>query len=287
MKLCVISDGISRDLDHALEVMTEFGIDHAELQFVWNREIGDHNSQEVTLIKQLLEQHGKKVACLSRHLFAGTTAANRPGDGLHSKHMEDLKRMIGIARTLGSPLVRVMTPKKPTILWGEGGAEVWNAAPDDWDSMLEIMSPAVDLARSEGMTLVVETGNGTIISSAFTARKMVDDLGAKDSLKVLWDPANCCWCHDIAFPDAYEELRGGYIGHIHLKDVIVDTPRSRLAVCEFGTGQLGPLFPGIAAELRKDGYDGVVSFESVYHPGNGSFEAGFRASARTFVRTFG
>lgn len=286
MNLGVISDGISRDLDHALKVMTEFGIDHAELQYVWNREIGDHNSQEVSLIRQLLERHGKKLACLSRHLFAGTTADNRPGDGLHLKHMEDLRRMIGIARALGSPLVRVMTPKKPTVLWGEGGAEVWNATPDAWDSMLELMSPAVDLARSEGTILVVETGNGTIINSAFTARKMIDDLEAKDSLKVLWDPANCCWCQDIAFPDAYEELRGGYIGHIHLKDVVVDTPRSRLAVCEFGTGQLGPMFPDIAAALREDRYEGVVSFESVYHPGNGSFEAGFRASASTFVRTF-
>ena len=287
MKLGVISDGISRDLHHALEVMTEFGIDHAELQYVWNREIGDHNSQEASLIGQLLERHGKKLACLSRHLFAGTTEDNRPGDGLHLKHMEDLRRVIELARALGSPLVRVMTPKKPTILWGEGGAEVWNATPDAWDSMLELMSPAVDLARGEGTTLVVETGNGTIINSAFTARRMIDDLGAKDNLKVLWDPANCCWCHDVAFPDAYEELRGGYVGHIHLKDVIVDAPRSRLAVCEFGKGQLGPMFPDIAAALHKDGYDGVVSFESVYHPGNGSFEAGFRASASAFTKTFG
>ena len=42
----------------------------------------------------------------------GTTSANRPGDALHLKHMEDLKRMIEIARTLNSQLVRIMTPKK-------------------------------------------------------------------------------------------------------------------------------------------------------------------------------
>ena len=287
MKLGVICDGISRDLHHALSVMTEFGIDHAELQFVWNREVGDHSDDELALIKRLLVQHGKSLACLSRHLFAGLTMANRPGDALHQKHMDYLKRMIGVARELNSPTVRVMTPKKETILWGNNGAEIWNVAAGAWDSTLELMSPAVECARSEGMTLVAETGNGTMMNSAYTARKLVDDLDAKDVLKVLWDPANCCWCHDVAFPDAYNELRDGYIGHIHIKDVIVDTPRSRLEVCRFGKGQLGPMFDDIADALRGDGYDGVISLESVYHPGNGSFEDGFRACAADFIQTFG
>jgi hypothetical protein len=42
----------------------------------------------------------------------------------------------------------------------------------------------------------------------------------------------------------------------------------------------------MADALRADGYDGVVSFESVYHPGNGDFEAGFRKCIGTFKRHF-
>ena len=41
MKLGVITDGISRDLEHALQVMQEFGVQYAELQFIWEKEIGD------------------------------------------------------------------------------------------------------------------------------------------------------------------------------------------------------------------------------------------------------
>ena len=37
MKLGVICDGISRDLAHSVDVMDEFGLEYAELQFV-----GDH-----------------------------------------------------------------------------------------------------------------------------------------------------------------------------------------------------------------------------------------------------
>ena len=40
MKLGVITDGISRDLGHALAVMDEFGLDHAELQFIGDKEVG-------------------------------------------------------------------------------------------------------------------------------------------------------------------------------------------------------------------------------------------------------
>lgn len=286
MKLGVICDGISRDLAHAVDVMDEFDLEYAELQFVGDAEVGDHSPDQISQIDKLLRDRGKPVSCLSRHIFAGMTCANRPGDELHVKHMDALKRVMEMAHIVGSPLVRIMTQKKEQILWGRNGAEVWNVAHGAWDSMAPMIAPAVELARAEGLTLVVETGNGTMVNSNYTARKLIDDLDAKDALKVLWDPANNCWCHELAYPDGYAELSGGYLGHIHIKDVQVDTPRATLEVCKMGEGQLGPLFKPIADALRRDSYDGVISFESVYHPGNGDFEAGFRESIEIFKALF-
>lgn len=287
MKLGVICDGISRDLAHALAVMDEFGLEQAELQFVWDKEVGDHDAGEIARMKELLARHGKPVCCLSRHIFAGMTSANRPGDALHQTHMEALKRVIDVAHALGSPLVRIMTSKKEQILWGRNGAEHWNVAKGAWDSLPPLIAPAVELARAEGVTLVVETGNGTMVNSSYTARRLIDELDAKDVLKVLWDMANNCWCHELAWPDGYAELRDGYLGHIHVKDVQVDTPRATLEVRPMGEGQLAPLFQPIADALRVDGYAGVVSYESVYHPGNGDFEAGFRQCIGRFKEHFG
>lgn len=287
MKLGVICDGISRDLEHAVDVMDEFGLEYAELQFVGEKEVGDHSSEEILAIDQLLRDRGKPVSCLSRHIFAGMTTANKPGDELHTKHMDALKRVIDMAHIVGSPLVRIMTPKKEQILWGANGAEKWNVAHGAWDAILPLIAPAVDVAKSEGVTLVVETGNGTMVNSNYTARKMIDDLDAKDTLKVLWDPANNCWCHELAYPNGYEEAKDGYLGHIHIKDVQVDTPRAKLEVRQMGEGQLGPLFEPMANALRSDGYDGVISFESVYHPGDGNFENGLRQSIGLFKELFG
>lgn len=287
MKLGVICDGISRDLTHAIDVMDEFDLTYAELQFVGDKEVGDHSAAEIAEIDQLLRGRGKPVSCLSRHIFAGTTSANRPGDALHQKHMDALKRVIEMAHILGAPLVRIMTQKKEQILWGRNGAEKWNVAHGAWDTMPPMIAPAVDLAKAEGVTLVVETGNGTMVNSNYTARKLIDELDAKDTLKVLWDPGNNCWCHEQAFPDGYEAVRGGYLGHVHIKDVLVDTPRATLEVRKMGTGQLGPMFQPMADAMRADHYDGVISFESVFHPGNGDFEDGFRQCFGLFKEIFG
>ena len=125
-----------------------------------------------------------------------------------------------------------------------------------------------------------------MINSSWTARKLIDDLDAKDTLKVLWDPANNCWCHETAYPDGYELLRKGYLGHIHIKDVYADTPKAYLEVREMGKGQLANQFQPMADALQADNYQGVVSLESVYHPGNNDFEAGFRMNIIKFKKLF-
>lgn len=287
MKLGVICDGISRDLAHAVDVMDEFGLEYAELQFVGEKEVGDHTRAEIAEIEKLLRDRGKPVSCLSRHIFAGMTKDNEPGDDLHVWHLDALSRVIDMAHEVGSPLVRIMTPRKEQILWGHNGAEKWNVAHGAWDAMLALIAPACEHARQAGVTLVVETGNGTMVNSNWTARKLIDDLEAKDVLKTLWDPGNNCWCHEPAWPDGYEAVKDGYLGHVHIKDVQVDTPRATLEVRRMGEGQLADQFEPIANALRSDGYDGVVSFESVYHPGNGNYEEGFRLCIDSFKALFG
>ena len=285
MKLGVITDGISRDFEHALTVMDEFGLDHAELQFLWDKEVGDLDAEQRRRARALLRTHGKKVACVSRHVFAGMPMSTRPGDELHARHMAGLGRCIEMAHEFDCPLVRIMSGRKEMILWGSHGAEHWNVAKGAWDALPPLVEPAVRVAEREGVTLVVETGNGTMVHSAYTGRRLCEAIGS-DHLKVLWDPANARYGHEQAWPDGYQELKGGHLGHLHIKDVRVDTPRAHLEVREMGKGQLADQFEPLAQALRADGYEGVISYESVYHPGDGDFEAGFRACIGRFKAIF-
>ncbi len=286
-KLGVITDGISRDFEHALQVMTEAGLEYAELQFLWEKEAGDLNDEEMARAADLVKKYGVKVSCISRHNFVGmSVGGTEVGDANHQKHMDSTKRCIDMAKAFGADLVRIMSFSKEMILFGTNGAEVWNANNTAWAKLVELLRPVVKMAEAEGITLVVETGNNAMITSGVLGHKLIDELGT-DHLKILWDPANSLYCNEPAYPDGYEALRGGYLGHIHIKDSNVDIPRASVEQCALGTGQMAPFLEDIARGLKEDGYDGVVSLESVYHPDDGSFEDGFRASIDRFKQIFG
>ena len=286
-KLGVITDGISRDFEHALKVMTEAGLKYAELQFLWDKEVGDLNDNELGKVQSLIETYMVKVSCISRHNFAGMlVGATQVGDASHQQHMDGLKRCIDMAKSVDCDLVRIMSFRREMILFGTAGAEHWIVSKGSWEKLLQLLTPAVQLAEDEDVTLVLETGNNAMITSGYLGRKLIDDLGTK-RLKVLWDPGNSLYACEPAYPDGYDALRVDGIGHIHIKDTIVDMPKATVHFREMGAGQMAEYFEPLAAALKKDGYDGGISLESVYRPEGGDFEAGFKRSVDTFKKLFG
>ena len=286
MKLGVITDGISTDLEHALKVMNETGLEYAELQFVWDKEIGDQTEEEIQKIKELLAQYKVKVPCITRHNFVGLPVMTTTiDDEAYQKHFEGLKRCIKIAKELGTGMVRVMSCRKEMIIFGYNGAERWVASTGAWEKLLKLMEGPVKLAEEEEITLAVETGNNAMITSGWLGKKLIDDLGTKH-LKIIWDIPNTLYCTDIPYPDAYEEIKD-YIGHIHIKDCKTNIARATVRFCPLGEGDMAPYLDGIAGALKKDGYQGVVSLESVYRPDNGTFEDGYRECLPVFKKLFG
>jgi sugar phosphate isomerase/epimerase len=286
-KLGVITDGISRDLEHALQVMTEADLEYAELQFVWDKEVGDLDDDEMAKLIELVDRYGVKIPCITRHNFVGLLVGNTQlGDADHQKHMAALQRCIDMAKALDTELVRIMSFRKEMIIFGYNGAEVWNASKGAWENLLVLLRPAVELAAEQGITLVVETGNNAMVASAYLGRKLIEDL-AMDNLKVLWDPANTLYCTEEVYPSGYETLRGGYLGHLHIKDCKVEIAKASVQQCALGTGQMAPILEDLASALVEDEYDGVISLESVYHPTDGTFEEGFQESVGRFKEIFG
>ena len=91
MKPGVIADGISRDFEHALKVMTEAGLEYVELQFLWDKEVGEQTPEEIQRIKALVAQYKVKVSCISRHNFAGLPVMTTElEDEIYKEHLEGL-----------------------------------------------------------------------------------------------------------------------------------------------------------------------------------------------------
>jgi sugar phosphate isomerase/epimerase len=286
-KLGVITDGISRDLEHALQVATEHDLEYAELQFVWDKEVGDLDDDQMATALALVDKYGVKVSSITRHNFVGLLVGEvEVGDAVHQKHMAALQRCIDMAKAFDTKIVRTMSFRKEMIIFGYNGAEDWNASRGAWDKLIELLTPAVKLAEANDIILSVETGNNAMITSAILARKFIDDMGS-DNLRLMWDPANTLYCGEVVYPDGFDALRGGYISHVHMKDCRVDIAGAAVWQCEMGTAEMAPYLEGIAAGLKEENFDGVVSLESVYHPDGGTYEDGFRASVGRFKEIFG
>ena len=285
-KLGVITDGISREFEHALAVMNEVGLTQAELQYVWDKEVGDLSDAQLDSAQRLVAAHGLEVSCVSRHIFGGLALGDLSSTApVYREHLAALNRCIDMAQALDCPLVRIMSFKKEMILFGSQGAEEWNVAQGAWDKARELIGGAAQIAEDRAITLVVETGNNAITNSAFLARRMVDEVGSA-RLKVMWDPANALYSTEAAYPDGYDALKGA-LGHIHLKDVVVEISKATIACRQLGTGQMAPYLDDLATALKNDGYGGAISLESVYRPLGGSFEDGFRASVGALKAMFG
>ena len=290
MKTGVITDGISRNPERAFTVMNEFGLEYAELQYVNEREVGDLSEAQTAQLQQLLAAHGLRVPCISRHIFGGIALGGLgPESKVYREQLDALRRCIALAKALECPLVRVMSFRKEMILFGSMGADEWIITAGAWDNLLRLMVPALQIAEDEEITLVVETGNNAMITSAWLARRLIETLGSR-RLRLLWDPVNSLYCNEAAWPAGHEATQGrdgSLLAHVHIKDALVNIPQAQVDFVPFGHGDIGAQLPTLAAALRRDGYEGVVSLESVYRPPGGSFEDGFRASVGRFLALFG
>ena len=190
-----------------------------------------------------------------------------------------------MAKAVEAPLVRTMSFRKEMILFGGNGAQDWIVSQGAWDRFLKLMEAPVRLAEDEEMTLVVETGNNSMITSGYLGRKFVDAMGS-DRLRILWDIPNTMYCTDIPYPDAYDEIKD-IIGHIHIKDAVANIARATVVFQPLGKGDVAPYLDDIVGALKRDGYSGGISYESVYRPDDGTFEDGFRASVGKFREVFG
>jgi len=287
-RLGVISDGISRDLGHALRVAREAGLDEIELQFIGDREVGDLDAEEAARVVSMVREARMPVSCISRHIFGGLLVREtEPGGAEHRAHLDKLASCIDLAHRLDCELVRIHSGRREVILFGENGADQWNVAHGAWEGLKELVRPAVEMAERERVTLVVETGNGGTICSARLGHRLVDEIGS-ERLKVLWDPANCLFASEPPAPLGIEALGdGSALGHLHVKDVVADMPAAHLRVCELGAGQLASSLEPMAEWVKRIGYTGPISLESVYRPDGGTFEDGFHACVGRFREIFG
>lgn len=280
-KLGTITDGISRDFEYALDTMVETGLEYVELQYLWEKQVGDLMDADVERVKGLIEDRNLKVSCISHHNLTALPVDTAVEDPAYRAHMTTLQRCIDVAQALGTNLVRIFSFRKEMVLFGAEPIISEGA----WATLLNRLEEPLRIADAAGITLVIETAISGNVTSAHLAKKLIDELDAPH-LKVLWDPCSSLYCTEIPYPDGYEAIRK-HIAHVHLKDGVVNLPAATFDFCAMRQGQMDPYYNDIVNALKRDGYDGAISLESVYTPVGGTREDGFRKSLPVFMKLMG
>lgn len=271
MRLCVITDEISQDLGHALDVMAEYGCRDAELRNIYNKYIVDAPEEDLRRAEAELARRGFAVPCIDTPLFKcdlpGSTGGAPTGatHGAQERGMDDqmhlLQRAIDLCKRFNAPYIRIFA------FWRRGPL-----TPDVEERIVSALVPAAEVAVRAGVTLLLENENACYLGTGAETARVVEKVGSP-ALKMVWDPGNAFMAGEQPYPSGYEEA-APHVAHVHIKDARA-ADDGRLTWTVVGEGEID--YAGQFAALAKAGYGGAISLETHYKAPNGDPEASSRA----------
>ncbi len=271
MKLAVITDEIDADLEHALDVMAEYGVRHAELRQIWDRNIGDAPRDYWERAKTLLDARGVSVVGIASPFFKCAMPgeeAEGPAGPLHSASARGLgdqiallEHCIAAAEFFGTKMIRVFSFWKHGLL-----------TPAIEEQIVDAFAEPAMLAERAGMTLAVENEHACYLGTGAQTARVLEQI-ASPQVRALWDPGNAFMDGEAPFPTGYEAIKN-FIVHVHVKDAALKPGASGPEWTVVGEGEID--WRGQLAALKQSGYSGYLSLETHYG-GHGSKEASSRA----------
>lgn len=263
MRLSIITDEISQDLDRALEVCEDLGVRTVELRAIGGANVVSHDQSSLQRVKTTLEDRDFDVCAISSpflkcHLYGNGT----PQGALHfaspasrEEQWNVLERTLNVARLLDAPVVRAFS--------------FWRV-PDPAsvrEELVRTLVQAAERAQEAGLKLGLENEHECNVGTGAEAGWVLDRV---PSLGLVWDPGNEAMMGSEPFPGGYDQVRDRVI-HVHLKDADQSGNWT-----EMGTGVID--YAGQFRALARDGYDGLLSLETHYELADGGTEKATRES---------
>lgn len=272
-KLSVITDEISQDLGHALEIASkEFGLGYVELRSLWKKNIINLDQKETTEAQRLLQKYSLKVTDIASPLFKtdwpgapkSKFSPAKPQFGAdypYEKQSEVLERAIAAGKALGTNRIRCFD------FWRLEDSEPYRAAIHD------VLRKTAEDASRKGFVLLLENESECNTATGADAARTLAAVQSP-SFQLNWDPGNAADGGEIAFPDGFQRIPKERIGHMHCKDVV----RKADGTHEWASMGRGIIdYVGQFRALAQAGYRGTMSLETHWR-GAGSEEESSRQS---------
>ena len=247
-KLAAITDEVSQDFAHALDVCKEYGCEGAEVRSVWDIPVGKLTDQHLRDMQKMLDDRGMRVCCVASPFLKcelGDAQAYR-------EHLELLRRCIDIGHQFGANLIR--------------GFAFWKKGPLEpvWQQILDAFPQPLEILREMDAVLGIENEASCYLGTGSEVGRFLKHFD-DPHLAAVWDPANQVFANpdEPPYPTGYEAVRGR-MAHCHVKDARWNKAEGKAACTPIGEGDID--YPGQIRALLRDGYQGYLSLETHWRP---------------------
>ncbi len=262
-QLSVITDEISQDFGHAVEVAAnEFGVGFVEIRGLWKKNIVKIDEKEVAEAKRVLAKYELKVTDIASPLFKvdwpgapkskySPKGSSYGADFTFEQQDEVLERATAMAKAFGTNRVRLFD------FWRLENDKPYR---DAMDAKLREFS---EKATKNNILLILENEYECNSGTGAEAARTLAAVPNKNFL-INWDPGNAAALGEKAYPDGYAKVPKERIGHMHLKDV------QKKPDGTFGWAAMGKGIIDYTEQFRamlRDGYRGTMSLETHWDGG--------------------
>lgn len=199
MILSCFSDEIAPALSDQIRVIKELGLGHLEIRTVNDVSVMDMTDGELSSIRRTLDGNGLTVTAVS------SPVGKDPADEPTELTLEKTRRALAIAGILGCRFVRVFSFYQKELPFEEA-----------YEKSLEKLTLMAREAEKAGITLVVESGVGTVGARSANMKKLLEDVNSP-ALRCAFDMAAFFAAGDEPFEESLPAM-DKFIAYVHIKD---------------------------------------------------------------------
>jgi sugar phosphate isomerase/epimerase len=264
LKLGIISDELTDNLEDALDFISHYNLHGTELRVIWGKNIMASPQSDLDRAKKLLAGHQVQVSDIASPIFKWNlpqipAKADEKRDTFNATYIEEdadklLDDSFRLARFFGTRKVRIFS--------------YWRVKDPDlaYPYVRDRLAKAAQLAARNDIVLVLENEHSCNVGTGRELGRILKDVNSPN-LRGNWDPGNAVMLGEFPYSEGYPAVRD-YIAHAHIKDVRKDPKTGKLDWAPVGAGVVD--WKGQFQAFRRDGYQGTMSLETHYRRADGN-----------------